>query len=103
MLQLPDSASIPPSHQGLCALHLITTTQCYSKDSSDILATRSVLLQNNLLHHTLQHLVVEFPTLVARELDILGQVVRQDFHELAIPRLVKQWLVRELCLFVRLA
>ena len=62
-----------------------------------------ILFDHNSLHHALEHLVVELECLVPGELNILGQVIRQNVHELAVPTLVEKRLVSELSLFVRLA
>lgn len=60
----------------------------------------SFILHDNPLRHAIHDLGVEFGGMVAWETDILGQIIGQDIHEVAIPVLVEKGLVRKLGILV---
>ena len=72
----------------------ITRSQLYLHSSS-------ILLDNNLLRHTIHHPRIKLDRMIPGKTNLLGQVIRQQIHQIPIPVRVQQRLVRELGLLVR--
>lgn len=59
-----------------------------------------LIINNNASSHTVHDLGVEFDSMITRETNLLGEVIRQDIDETTIAVLVEERLVCELGVFV---
>lgn len=59
-----------------------------------------ILINNDLLSHTLHNLRVELDGMIPREANLLGQIIGQDVDEISVSVRVEQWFVGEFCFLV---
>lgn len=64
------------------------------------LSSTLILINNDLLSHTLHNLCIKLDGMIPREANLLGQIIGQDVDEISVSVRVEQWFVGEFCFLV---
>lgn len=59
-----------------------------------------ILINNDLLSHTLHDLCIKLDGMIPWEANLLGQIIGQDVDEISVPVRIEQWFVGEFCFLV---